>query len=391
MINISTLFAGSGSGSDTLRYGEGHGAARTAGARRPVVVWTMSRRCNLRCRHCYTDSGDQAYPGELSVAEGRALLEDLARFQVPAVLLSGGEPLLHPAFFELATYANSLGLRLTLSTNGTKITAPIAQQLREIGFRYVGISLDGIGADHDKFRGKRGAFDAALAGIRHLKAVGQRVGIRFTLTRKNVPALPKIFELAVAEGVDRICFYHLVYAGRGSRIAADDLPHAEAREALDQILAWANTLQTEGRDLEVLTVDNPADGVYGYLQLRQTDPARAEQARQRLAWNTGAAAGSGTGLAHVDATGAVHADQFSIGQPVGNVRERPFSEIWADPSQPLLAGLRDRLPRLTGRCGSCQWKSLCGGGFRARAMQATGDLWASDPACYLSEEEITCS
>ena len=392
MINVTKLYCGLESPSDTLRYGtpkaSDHEPTPSASERRPVVVWTMSRRCNLHCVHCYSDSDNREYPGELTVEEAKGMIQDLAQFRIPALLLSGGEPLYHPRFFELAGYAKQRGLRLTLSTNGTLIDRPTAERIRQTDFRYVGISFDGLGKVNDQFRGKRGAFDAALAGVRHLKAVGQKVGLRFTLTRRNFEALPEIFELVEREGIDRVCFYHLVYSGRGSRIAHDDLTHEETREVLDQICAWAVALQSLGLPVEILTVDNHVDGVHLYLKLLHEDPERAAMTRSLLEWNGGGANSSGVGIANIDACGNVHPDQFWQTSTLGNVRERPFSEIWTDHREPLLAALRDRLPRLKGRCANCRWKSLCGGSFRVRALQATGDPWAPDPACYLTEEEI---
>ncbi|MBI3088436.1 MAG: radical SAM protein [Candidatus Omnitrophica bacterium] len=348
----------------------------------------MSRRCNLHCVHCYSDSDNREYPGELTVDEARRMLEDVAQFQIPALLLSGGEPLLHPRFFELAGYARGLGLRLTISTNGTLIDRPAAERIARTGFSYVGISFDGLGKINDRFRGRSGAFEAALAGVRHLKAVGQKVGLRFTLTRRNFEALEDIFALVEQEGINRVCFYHLVYSGRGSRLAEDDLSRQETREALDRICAWTRALADRSLPVEVLTVDNHVDGVYVYLKLKQEDPRRALETLRALEWNGGGANSSGIGIANIDAAGGVHPDQFWQTHTLGNVRERPFSEIWTDNDDPILAGLRDRLPRLTGRCGSCRWKPLCGGSFRVRALQAHGDPWAPDPACYLTEGEI---
>ncbi len=388
MINLTKLYCGQGSSSDNLRYGQGEGSPQSARTRRPIVVWTMSRRCNLHCVHCYTDSENREYPSELGPHDVKKMLEDLANFQIPALLLSGGEPLYHPLFFQYASYAASLGHKLTLSTNGTLIDQKMAERIKHTGFRYVGISFDGLGKVNDQFRGKAGAFEEALAGVRNLKAVGQRVGLRFTLTRRNFEALPQIFELVEREGIDRVCFYHLVYSGRGSKIAKDDLNHAETRDVLDQICGWAIALQNTGPEVEILTVDNHVDGVYLYLKLREADPQHAEYAKQLLEWNGGGANSSGVGIANIDSQGNVHPDQFWQTHTLGNVRQQPFSEIWTDESDPILAGLRNRLPLLKGRCATCRWKSLCGGSFRVRALQATGDPWAPDPACYLTDDEI---
>lgn len=396
MINVTKLYCGLDSASDALRYGPQPTATAsapptpfaTAKSRKPIVVWTMSRRCNLHCVHCYSDSENQDYPGELSVDEAKRMLEDLAQFQIPALLMSGGEPLVHPHFFELAGYAKQQGLRLTLSTNGTRIDVQMAERIRQTGFSYVGISFDGLGKVNDRFRGKLGAFEAALTGVRNLKRVGQRVGLRFTLTRRNFEALPQIFKLVEQEHIDRVCFYHLVYSGRGSRIATDDLSHGQTRQAVDQICDWTRSLQTRRVPVEVLTVDNHVDGVYLYMKLRLEDQELAVRARQMLEWNGGGANSSGIGIANIDSYGNVHPDQFWQNHFLGNIRQRPFSQIWTDTDHWLLFGLRNRLPLLKGRCAACRWKPFCGGSFRVRALQVYGDPWAPDPACYLTEEEI---
>jgi radical SAM protein with 4Fe4S-binding SPASM domain len=398
MINVTRLYAGRNSPSDGLRYGvQGTRGVRTrdivtlfpgrsAAVRRPVVVWNVGRRCNLHCVHCYSDSFNREFGGELSTAEGRALLDDLADFDVPTVLLSGGEPLLRPDLFELIEHGRSRGLRITLSTNGTLITPEVAGRIRALGVSYVGISLDGIGATNDRFRGHRGAFDKAMAGFRACREAGQRAGLRMTLTRRNCQDLDAIFDFIEAEGIERACFYHLVYSGRGS--SRDELEPETARAAVDTILRRSKDFADRGLAKEILTVDNHADNVHLYLKLREEDPERAAEVLSLLRWNGGGLHSSGVGVADVDWLGNVHPDQFWMTHTLGNVRERPFSAIWSDPSDPLLAGLRDRAPRLTGRCGACQWKDVCGGSFRVRALQVHGDPWAEDPGCYLTDEEI---
>ena len=392
MINVTKLYCGVGSGSDGLRYGQGHGAPASAGTRRPVVVWTMSRRCNLHCLHCYTDSENRCYPGELTVEEAVRMLDDLAAFQIPALLLSGGEPLMHPHFFELAHEAKRRGLRLTLSTNGTLITPEMAKRIVALGPTYVGISFDGLHSVNDRFRGMDRAFRKALGGVRRLKALGQRVGLRFTLTQRNIESLTGIFEMVEREGIDRVCFYHLVYTGRGRHLTQDDLTPDQMRQAIDTILRKTRELVQRGWPGEVLTVDHHADGVFIYLTLlAEGHTAQAERALQWLRWNGGGANSSGVGLAHIDAQGGVHPDQFWQEVTLGNVKERPFSQIWQDESNPMVSNLRNRLPLLTGRCGGCRWKALCGGSFRARAHFVHHDPWAPDPACYLTDEEVGCA
>jgi radical SAM protein with 4Fe4S-binding SPASM domain len=397
MIGITSLYAGGNTPSDGLRYGRQrldgvraedvvtHTPPPSAAERRPVVVWNVGRRCNLHCVHCYSDSANRAYPGELTTAEGIAVLDDLAAFGIPVLLLSGGEPLMRPDIFELIAHARHIGLRTTLSTNGTLIDRATAERLRGLGVSYVGISLDGIGATNDRFRGHRGAFDKAMAGFRHCKAVGQRVGLRMTLTRRNCQDLDRLFDFIEAEEIDRACFYHLVYSGRGD--AADELTPDVARAAVETILRRTRDFAARGLRKEIFTVDNHADGPYLYLKLREEDPARAEEVLALLKWNGGGLHSSGVGVADIDFLGNVHPDQFWMGHTLGNVKERPFSAIWQDLRDPILAGLRDRAPRLGGRCGACQWKDVCGGSFRVRALQVHGDPWAEDPGCYLTDEE----
>lgn len=287
---------------------------------------------------------------------------------------------------DLAAYAAALGIRPVISTNGTLITRAVAERIVAAGVSYVGVSLDGIGATNDYFRGRQGAFALALQGIRDCVAAGQRVGLRLTLTRHNVRDLPRIFDLIEREAIDRACFYHPVYSGRGRGLQGDDLTREERRAAVDYICQRALDFRMRGIEKEILTVDNHADGVYLYLKVRQQDPRRAEEVLQLLRWNGGNR--SGSGIACIDNLGEVHPDQFWWGCSFGNVRDRPFSQIWSDLSDGLLAGLRDRKPLLKGRCGRCQYLDICNGNFRVRALAIYGDPWAPDPACYLTDEEI---
>lgn len=372
-----------------MRYSQAaFGAA--AGARRdsgPVVVWNCTRACNLKCRHCYAAAGPVAGGEEMDTLAARDFLEQLAAFRVPVLLLSGGEPLVRQDIFDLMAAAVKKGLRVTLSTNGTLIDRSTARELKKIGISYVGISLDGVEERHDVFRGQKGAFAAALEGIRNCLAVDQRVGLRFTISRLNVDQLEEIFYLIREENIPRACFYHLVYSGRGSELAGEDLSHEESRAAMDLLIEATRRLKEQGREVEILTVDNHADGVYLYLKLRRQDPERAAAVLELLRLNGGNR--SGIAIGAVDWAGNVHPDQFTTHHTLGNVRERPFGEIWTDVSHPLLKALRDRKPLLKGRCSTCAWLDLCNGNCRARAESLTGDFWESDPACYLTDAEIS--
>ena len=391
MIGISKLYCGTVEPSDVLRYGAAgkdlpSHLLQFSADKKPVVVWNCTRRCNLKCVHCYSQSADKDYGGELATDQGKALIEDLAQFGAPVILFSGGEPTLRGDLFELAEYAVSLGMRAVISTNGTKITAETAARLKEIGLSYVGVSLDGIRETNDKFRGRAGAFDEALAGIRNCQGAGIKVGLRFTINKRNAQDIPEIFTLLEAEDIPRICFYHLVYAGRGTKLMNEDLDHEATRRVVDLILDRTADLHARGKPKEVLTVDNHCDGPYLYMRKLREDPARAKDVLKLLRMNGGNSSGNGIGCVSWD--GAVHADQFWRHVTFGNVAERPFSEIWTDLSNPLMAQLKDKYPHVTGRCATCRFLKMCGGNFRVRAEAATGDLWACDPACYLTDEEI---
>ena len=325
----------------------------------------------------------------MDTAAGRAFIRDLVDFGVPVILFSGGEPLLRKDLFPLASLARELKIRVALSTNGTLITDGIAREISRIGFAEVGISLDGIGANNDHFRGRNGAFEAALAGIRNCIAMGLRVSLRLTITRFNYQEIPAIFRLVENEGIDRVCFYHLAYSGRGGSLREKDINHAQTREVVDSICEHALNLYRRGLRKEILTVGNHADGIYLYLKLRKDDPQRADKALELLQVNGGN--NSGIKIGAVDDRGNVHPDQFWWHYSLGNVRQRKFADIWTDTSEPLLKGLKNRKDLLKGRCARCQYLDLCNGNLRVRAEAVFGDIWAEDPACYLTDEEIGIS
>jgi 12,18-didecarboxysiroheme deacetylase len=391
MIGVSKLYCGAVEPGDVLRYRRHSGSLPShllqfSADKRPVVVWNVTRACNLKCIHCYAQATYGPAPDELSHAEGLALLQDLKDFGVPVVLFSGGEPLMRPDLFDLIERTVSLGMRAVISTNGTLITPEVAARLQTFGLSYVGISLDGMEPTHDKFRGQPGAFAAAMAGVANCQAVGLKVGLRFTINRLNYQEVPAIFDLVEEHRIPRICFYHLVYAGRGTRMVEEDLSHAQTRALVDLICARTRAMFDQGLKPEVLTVDNHADGPYIYLKLLEEDPQRAAEVLTLLQMNEGNSSGRGIGC--VSWNGEVHADQFWRHHSFGNVRRRPFSEIWTDMSDALMARLKDKKPYVTGRCHDCRWLDVCAGNFRVRAEAVSGDLWAPDPACYLTDEEI---
>lgn len=391
MIGISKLYCGAVEPSDVLRYGRRSGSLPShllqfSSDKKPVVVWNMTRRCNLKCIHCYSSSADIDYPDELTTAEGKKLIDDLAAFGSPVILFSGGEPLMRADLPELARYATQRGMRAVISTNGTLIDKETATRLKEIGLSYVGVSLDGLEKTHDRFRGAKGAFERAVEGIRNCRAAGIKVGLRFTVNRHNVADVPAMFDLMRTERIQRMCFYHLVYTGRGSKLREEDLTHGQSRELLDLIAARTKEMFDDGLAPEILTVDNHADGPYLYLKMKKENPARAREILELLEMNEGNSTGVGIGCVSWD--GEVYPDQFWRNRSLGNIREKPFSSIWTDRENEFLMRLKEKKKYITGRCASCVWLSVCGGNFRARA-EAAGDVWGPDPACYLTDEEIS--
>ena len=391
MIGISKLYCGTVEASDPLRY-ERHSAKLPSHLlqfsvdKKPVVVWNVGQRCNLKCVHCYSQSRNKKYEGEMTTEDGKKLIEDIARFGSPVILFSGGEPLLREDLLPLAHLATDLGMRAVISTNGTLITQKMARELKRIGLSYVGVSLDGLQATNDRFRGVEGSFAAALNGIRNCQEAEIKVGLRFTINRRNAHDIPAIFDLLEKEDIPRVCFYHLVYAGRGSHLMEEDLDHQETRQVVDLIIDRTRDLHARNKPVEVLTVDNHADGPYLYLRMAKENSARAEGVLDLLRMNGGNSSGVGIGCVSWD--GSVHADQFWRHYSLGNVRQRPFSEIWLDVRDPLMGKLKEKKKHVKGRCVSCRWLDVCAGNFRVRAEAVSGDIWGSDPACYLTDKEI---
>jgi heme d1 biosynthesis radical SAM protein NirJ len=352
----------------------------------PVVIWNLVRRCNLTCKHCYSISGDVDFPGELSTAEVFRVMDDLKAFRVPALILSGGEPLLRPDIFEISQRAKAMRFYVGLSSNGTLIDADVADRIRDAGYDYVGVSLDGIGATHDRFRRKEGSYQAALGGLRLLRDRGVKVGVRFTMTQDNASELPLLFDLVEREGFPKFYLSHLVYAGRGNKNRGDDASWLATRAAMDLAIDRAWSWVRAGSEMEVVTGNNDADAVYLLRWAERHAGESVPQLRQKLVqWGGNS---SGVNIANIDNLGNVHPDTMWWHYNLGNVKERAFSEIWTDLSDPVMAGLKRKPRNIGGRCGACAFFDICGGNTRVRAMRITGDPWAEDPGCYLSDAEI---
>lgn len=362
----------------------------TVGPRRgppgPVVIWNLIRRCNLRCKHCYSISADVDFPGELTTAQIFDVMDDLKAFRVPALILSGGEPLLRPDIFAISARAKQVGFYTALSTNGALIGPHNIDWIAAIGYDYLGISIDGIGPTHDRFRGKPGCFEASLKGIRLARANGLKVGLRFTVTRDNHTELPAVLALAASEGIDKFYLSHLVYAGRGNKHRTDDAAIALTRSIMFDLFERAWRAIDAGDDMEFVTGNNDADAVLLLQWVASRFPDKVGHIRAKLAqWGGNA---SGVNVANIDNLGNVHPDTMWWHYTLGNVKQRLFSEIWTDTSDPIMAGLKQHPRRLEGRCGACRYLDVCGGNARVRALQLTGNPWAEDPACPLTDAEI---
>lgn len=399
MIGISKLYCGTVEPSDALRYNRkslllpSH-LLQFSEDKKPVIVWNITNKCNLKCIHCYakaTTSFSNEYENnnELTTTQGFQLIDELADYGVPVLLFSGGEPLLRSDIFDLLEYAQKKGIRTVLSTNGTLINDKVANKLKNCGLSYVGISFDGLHKTNDMFRGVLGTFKKSLNGLKICQKKGIKVGIRFTINKLNMHEINDIFDLMINENIPRACFYHLVYSGRGNEILNHDLTHEETKSIMDVIIENTKKAHQMGIPLEILTVDNHCDGPYLYLKLKKENPNRAKNVYELLKMNGGNSSGIGIGCISWD--GEVYADQFWRHYSFGNIKNKPFSIIWNDTSDPIMNGLKNRKPLLikyTKRCKICKWIDICNGNLRVRAEYVNGKIWSDDPACYLTEDDI---
>ena len=352
----------------------------------PVVIWNLIRRCNLTCKHCYATSADKDFPGELSTEQVFAVMDDLKQYGVPVLILSGGEPLMRPDIFEISHRAKAMGFYVGLSSNGTLIDHDNIAQIAAVGYDYVGVSLDGMREVHDRFRRRDGAFDESLRGIRLCRDVDIKVGLRFTLTRDNARDLPDLLQLLDDEGLDKFYLSHLNYAGRGNKNRGDDAHHQMTRAAMDLLFDTCWNHIVSGDPKEFVTGNNDADGAYLTQWVARNLPTQGDRLQAMLErWGGNS---SGINIANIDNLGSVHPDTMWWDYGLGSVKDRPFSEIWEDTSDPLMAGLKLAHRPVEGRCAECRHLPICGGNSRTRAWQLTGNFWAEDPGCYLSDEEI---
>lgn len=355
----------------------------------PVVIWNLIRRCNLTCKHCYTTSADTHFPGELSTSEVYTVMDDLRSYGVPVLILSGGEPLLRADIFEIAARAKSLGFYVGLSSNGTLIDENNIKDIARVGFNYVGVSIDGLRENNDEFRQMKGGFDAALNGLELCKEHDIKAGLRFTLTEQNSEDLPALLDIMQSRKIEKFYLSHLNYSGRGKRNRKGDAYFKTTRDAMDLLFerAWDDVVS--GRNTEYVTGNNDADGIYLLHWVEKNMPEKAELLKAHLEqWGGNA---SGMHISNIDNLGNVHPDTFWWNHTIGNVKERPFSDIWENTDDELMLGLRKSPRAISGRCGKCTYFNICGGNTRTRAFSYDGNYWGEDPGCYLENHEIGLS
>jgi len=361
-----------------------------SGMPRPVVFWNLTERCNLSCTHCYSRSGpDRQTKGELTTPEALALIDDIAGMGVPLILFSGGEPLLRHDIWELAGHAAERGIKTALSTNGTLITAEVAEKIKKCGIEYAGISLDGSTAEtHDRFRQTPGAFDRSVAAFARCHEAGVRCGVRVTLTKENAGELGAIVDLALSLGASRFCLYWLVPSGRGSdSYSRLQLGPGEVTTALD--LLYRKAQETDPGTMEFLTVDAPQDCIHLIQSMERDGSADLADARELLESSKGGCS-AGSRVANIDPCGNVYPCQFARSPDffIGNIRTQPFSTLWADAAHPVLERFRKKPAHVGGKCGKCGYFDLCGGGCRVRAFAKAGDFSSEDPFCFIDTDGI---
>jgi radical SAM protein with 4Fe4S-binding SPASM domain len=292
-------------------------------------------------------------------------------------LLSGGEPLLRKDIMKVVGCIKSMGIEPVISSNGTLITRKIAKELKDYGVQYIGISIDGFKEIHDKIRGVKGAFAAAMKGIKNSQEAGLKVGIRFTLMKDNKDELIPLITFASSIRIHRFCIYHLVPTSRTN--VKLNLTKIERRNLMKALFAKAQTVP----NVEILTVDMPCDGVFLYIYLKSRHDKRSIRVLRYLHKQGGEA--TGRKLICIDHQGNIYPNQFWLCESLGNIRIKSFKQIWFD--HPLLKKLRQSRSNLKGRCGKCKFRQICGG-FRARSLHYYKDPWSEDPDCYLFDKEV---
>ena len=331
----------------------------------PMVVWNITRRCNLSCRVCHLDSAPTAEEDELSTEEAMGLIDQMADMGVPLISVYGGEPLTREDFLDIAGYAHEKGLRMIFSTNAALITRKVAERIREAGIAYVGIDLDGLAQQSgDGFDILKG-LEKSRPAVESLRDAGLGCGVRITVGSFNCEMLPEIVEGVGDAGIRRIAVCQLM---EGS--------WKKVREERKKIMDFLIDYSLKTRDMEVVTEHVYADGVYIVKKLADKDPRRAHRVGKLLTMQGGCPAGRK--LLNIDHRGDLHPCLYWKECTLGNVREQRLAEFWGGS---ILERFRNPGDHLTGKCRTCSYSSMCGG-CRSRAERYLGDCFRSDPACY---------
>lgn len=393
MIRITRLLHGKGTVSELIKRRKGSLSdvpselLAFTEANRPLVFWNLTNRCNLLCSQCYINAkSGNSNNEELSTDEAKNFIDNLAEMKIPLLMFSGGEPLLRKDLWELASYAKSKGLKTALSSNGTLITKEIAAKIKKVSIEYVGISLDGVNQKtHDAIRGKPGSFKKSIQALKNCVDIGLKCGVRITATAENLNEILSLLDLTVKLKIPRFCLYWLVPSGRGRELSrSKNLEKSDVEQILEGL--YEKTKELDPNEFEILTVDGPQDGIYIIKKMEKENLPGYRDALKLLQL-TGDSCSAGIRIANVDPFGNVFVCQFAQLDElkIGNVRDRKFSEIWKDNNNPILSAFRNKIENLSGKCGECDHKELCGGGCRIRAYIQYNDLWAEDPLCPINE------
>ncbi|WP_456323305.1 radical SAM protein [Hydrogenimonas sp.] len=347
-----------------------------------IAIWNFTNRCNLACHHCYSYA-DPNSEDFLSTEFIMDSIPELKKAGIKFVIFSGGEPLIRRDIFDIAKKMRQEGIVTYLSTNGLYVSEKNVDRIIDT-FNYIGISIDGIEEVHDKFRGLKGAYRKSLDAIALIQEHGGNAGIRFTITNETKESFFAMFELAEEIGVDKIYISHLVYSGRGLDNLKIDISKEERRKFVEYIIDKAFEYIEKGRKIDIVTGNMEMDAVLFLEKFSKKYPDLKEEMTKRLkSWGGNSA---GRKLVNIDWMGNVKPDPF-FPFVIGNMTEKPFSEIWLDSENEMLAKLREHPRKLGGKCENCGVMEICNGGSRSRAWAIHGDLWAEDPSCYLNEIE----
>lgn len=335
-----------------------------------LIAWEVTRSCNLACKHCRAEAHTEPYPGELSNAQAKALIDTFPEVGNPIIIFTGGEPMMRPDVYDLIKYAGSKGLRCVMSPNGTLLTPETAALIADAGVQRCSISIDGAdAASHDAFRGVPGAFEASMRGIEYLKAAGVGFQINTTVTRDNLHSFKDIFKLCEKIGAEAWHIFLLVPTGRGAEIQDQVISADEYEEVLNWFYDFRKTTS-----MHLKATCAP----HYYRIMRQR--AKAEGIKVDMdtfgmdAMTRGCMAGMG--FCFISHTGQVQPCGY-LELNCGNVLQTPFPEIWKK-AEPFV---RFRQPaEYDGKCGVCEYHKVCGG-CRARAYTMTDNYMSPEPLC----------